>query len=113
VSFIATTRAKIATGESEDDYGNPVVAPLDPAAKAHPMSIIEKTKTIMDPTTGERRTVRYAIGRIKAGVPISDGDRIHDMRTGRVYVVDEMTDNPRTIAGFSDVRLDLRIIDGE
>jgi hypothetical protein len=113
MSFTATTRIKIAEGNALDEYGDPGEANL-PAegAKDYRASIIEKSITDIDPTTGEARVVRYAVGRVDPGTPITEGSRLHDQRTGKVYEVQTLTINPRTIAGFSDVRLALRITDG-
>lgn len=116
-SFIANTKVRIATGVTKDDHDDPIEAPFPEVDEDHPAvwfpaSIIEKTKQVFDPTTGTRRTVRYAVGRVKPTVPLHDGDRLLTVR-GKTYVVDEMTGGDKTVAGFTDVTLDLRITSGE
>lgn len=113
MTFQATTRIKLGQGPGVDDYGDPTEggAPAEDA-RDYRASIIEKTKAVLDPTSGEMRTVRYAIGRVDPGCPVDDQSVIYT-REGVIYVVDEVTRNPRTISGAADVRLDLRITSGE
>lgn len=110
MSFLANTKITIASasGDTKDEYGD---SSGDAAfgSKRYPASVIERSKTVVDPASGEARTVRFAVGRVKPGVPVSQGDRIKS-KAGKVYVVDEVTETERSIAGAHDVRLDLRII---
>lgn len=112
MSFAATTRASIYRGTSEtplgdnvDDNTTPVLGLEDIRA-----SLIERDRMVMDPATGERRTVRYCVGRLSPDVVVTRGDRIKDNRNGRLYAVDEFTLTSRTIGGSSALVLDLRIL---
>lgn len=113
MSFQATTRIRLTEKGAVDEYGEETgdVEP-DPASKDYRASIIEKTRVVLDPTSGERRTVRYAVGRVDPSCPVTDQSTIHT-REGKVYVVDEVTPTPRSISGSSDVLLTLRVTTGE
>lgn len=71
-------------------------------------SIIETSKEVFDPADQTLRTVRKLTGRIQGDVALLEGDRIKDLRTGEVYIVDEDTRAPRSISGRSSVTLSLR-----
>lgn len=110
MSFLANTKITIAPTSSDtpDEYGDSSGnAPF--GAKRHRASVIERSKTVVDPASGEARTVRFAVGRVRPGTAVSQGDRIKT-KAGKVYVVDEVTETDRSIAGAHDVLLDLRIV---
>jgi len=112
MTFQATTRASIyrattetALGDEIDDNAMPVSALADLRA-----SLIEKSRAVLDPASGERRTVRYCIGRLDYGTDVRAGDRIKDNISGQMYALDEITPTRRTITGASSLVLDLRIL---
>lgn len=113
MTFQATTRVRLGEKAGETDLGDPVAGgPPADDAKSYRAGITEKSKTVFDPTSGEQRTVRYAVGVVDPGCPVTDQSVLYTA-DGRVYIVDEVTRNPRSIVGRADVRLDLRITDGE
>lgn len=113
MSYIATENVKVARGQAEDEYGDPSTVAGPPSdARPLPVSIIEKRRVIVDQDTGQARTIRYGVGRARAHYDIREGDRLHSLRTGKVWLVDEVTPN-HTIAGMNEVVLDLRDTKGE
>lgn len=115
MTFMANTRvALVVPGTAEDAYGDPVgVTTPDDGAKTYKASIIERSRTVFDDSTNTLRTIRYAVGRFMHTTPIAENTTIYDRRTGKVWVVDEIIDIPRTIGGASDVRVILRDTSGE
>lgn len=113
MTFQATTRVRLGVKAGDDAYGEPTgdTAPADDAP-SYRAAITEKTRTVIDPTSGEARTVRYAVGRVDPGCPADDQSTLHTTE-GRVYIVDEVTREPRSMVGRSDVLLSLRITSGE
>lgn len=113
MSFQATTRVRLGTKSGVDDYGEETGATApEPDAKTYRAGITEKSRTVIDPTSGEARTVRYAVGRVDPVCPVTDQSTLHTT-DGRVYIVDEVTREPRSISGRSGVLLNLRITSGE
>lgn len=106
---MATTRAALVRGttinaleDEVDDNATPVEGFDDFAA-----AITETSRAVYDPASGERRTVRVVTGRVPANLPVQDGDRIRDNRTGTIYPIGEFTLVPRSVAGQSSLTLDL------
>lgn len=112
VTELATTRVRVATGYTEDKRGDLVPVPVDPSSESFPASIIEKSRTIFDETTLARRTVRYFSGRITPRAGVKDGDRLHCLTSGSVYIVGEVSRGRRTLAGTSPVSLTLDLLEG-
>lgn len=107
--IVATTRAALLRGSSTDGLGDevdtatPVVGFEDFA-----VSIVEKDATEFDQASNAWRTVQRLIGRAAANVPVDEGDRIKDLRDGRIYAVDNVRRTPRGISGRSSVTMKLR-----
>ena len=112
MSFAATTRASVYRGTTTNPLGDDVDDNTTPVLGLEDIraSLIERMRTVMDPASGERRTVRYCVGRLSPDVVIAQGDRIRDNVTGHLYALDEFTLTPRTIGGQSALVLDLRIL---
>lgn len=111
--FLATTRASIYRGQTTPVEGlDPVDNNVTPVAglESLPASLIEKSRKVYDQTSQQQRTIRWCVGRFTPGTDIRAGDRVKDNRTGIFYVLDELTTKPRSIAGQSDLILDLRIV---
>lgn len=123
MTFQANTRADVFRADStdadpangdENDMGDVVLPPAGAAdtdsavIKNEPFSLIERTRRIELPETGELRTVRYGIGRCKGTLDVRQGDRIRDRTTGAIWHVNEKSGGGRSIAGLSDLVLDLR-----
>ena len=111
MGYLANTRASIFRGTTPNAHGDEVDANVTPVAgmAGFAASIIERSRVVFNHETGERRTVRYAIGRVPPALDVRDGDRIRDDRRGVFYVIEEFTYTPYTLAGTSELRLDLRI----
>lgn len=110
--MIATTWVTVIRGTETDEFGDlsdtAQEAGTDDQTRI-PASLIEATRTVFDPASGTPRVVRYTVGRIKAGVDITEDDRLRDERTGRVYAVTAVT-QPAAIGFTPDLRLDLTLI---
>lgn len=109
MTFLAnTTVALIGGGEVQlNDLGDEVPSDVVvPDRSKVPASLIERTRDVYDPATGERRTVRKVVARLYANVPVSEDMRIKDNATGKLYAVEEITAS-RSIAGMATLTLDL------
>lgn len=84
-----------------------------------PAGLIERQRSVWDPSTMTRRTVRVVTCRLPVSVghpttgaivpmTLLDGDRIRDNNTGRVYALAEQTTVPHSLAGMSSLTLDLK-----
>lgn len=108
--MIATTRlTRLIAANTLDEYGDPTgAATADPAATAVPCSLIERTRTILEPSTGIPRTVIYYKGRAVSGTfPVVVGDQVRDETTLRLYRVDAVRSTPRTLAGTTALSFEL------
>jgi hypothetical protein len=107
----ATTRGALLrdSASGTDDLGDDVDVhePLD-GWDDFPLSVIERGDRVFDQASGEARTVRYIVGRAPADLPVQDGDRIRDNRTGFEYIVDETQRQPRGLSGRGSLTLSLR-----
>jgi hypothetical protein len=107
VTFVATTRVDVLRGSTVDPLGDESGGDVE-AYTDRRASIIERTRSVLDPSSGEPRTIRKITGRLDADVELEDGDRIRDRGTGKVYVLEEFTYTPRSLAGQRALVLDLR-----
>lgn len=123
MSFQANTRVAIlrgttttALGDEADDNSAGAVVPA--LADMH-ASLIERGRSVYDPASGTRRTVRVITCRVPVSTPhpdtgeptpvaILEGDRVRDNRTGRIYAFTEGVSVPRSLAGQSSLTLDLK-----
>ena len=107
--MLATTRAAILRGTELDEFEQTIdtASPLV-GFDDFPASIIEHSREVFDPADSTLRTVRKLVGRIPANVPVQDGDRLRDNRTGEIYIIDEDERTPRGISGRASVTLSLR-----
>lgn len=107
--IVATTRAALLRGSSTDGLGDEVdTATIVPGFEDFAVSIIEKDATEFDQASATWRSVQKLIGRAAADVPVDEGDRIKDLRDGRIYAVDNVRRTPRSISGRSSVTMKLR-----
>lgn len=105
---LATTKLTLLNGETTTDDLGDVVDSLepDPTATAVPASLVEVERTVLDPATGEPRTLTRYHARLTFGsFPASVGDRVRDEADGLLYVVESVKRQPRTIGGLSALRL--------
>lgn len=109
--FIATTKADTYRGSIPNEEGDLIDGngPANRILAGEPFSIIEVSKRIQDPSTQTWRTVRKAVGRCTFGRDVRAGDRILDLTSQALYVVDEVNRTPRSLAGVSTVTFDLSI----
>lgn len=109
---LATTRAALLRGSHTDALGDEVDDNAPVAGWADfPVSIIEKTRNVQDPETSTWRAVAYLVARVPFRLPVLDGDRLRDNRTGTVYAIDDGTVVPRGLGGTSSRSLELRQTD--
>lgn len=108
--IVATTRAALLRGTTTDDLGDEVDTNAAPVHgfEDFPISIIEKDATEFDQASATWRSVQRLIGRAAADVPVDEGDRIKDLRDGRIYAVDNVRRTPRGLSGRSSVTMKLR-----
>lgn len=107
--IVATTRAALLRGTTTDDLGDEVdTTTIVPGFEDFPVSIIEKDGTEFDPASNAWRSVQKLIGRAAADVPVDEGDRLKDLRDGRIYAVDNVRRTPRGMSGRSSVTMRLR-----
>ena len=107
--IVATTRAALLRGSTTDGLGDEVdTATIVPGFEDFPVSIIEKDATEFDQASATWRSVQKLIGRAAADVPVDEGDRLKDLRDGRIYAVDNVRRTPRGMSGRSSVTMKLR-----
>lgn len=106
--MIATpnTLVSILGGTVESDYGD-VLDGNVPAAVHVPASIVEGRQVVATEGDQQARVIRYYMGRLPNGTPVTGANRLLDERTGDIYVVDNVT-RPHNPTIAPDVRLDLR-----
>jgi hypothetical protein len=113
--YLATCRAALYHGTSSNVVGDPMdvndATTLVTLWASFPASLIESMRRIYDPASEAQRTIRRCTGHVPLRLPIVAGDRIKDLGTGRLYVLDEITSAGRNLAGMRDLILDLRIVD--
>lgn len=108
---VATTRVDVLRGTSTDEYLDEVdIVDVASGLLNIPMSIIEKTKQVVDPVSGTPRTVRFATGRAEHGTDIRSSDRIRDRSTGQIYAIQSLT-TTQSPTHKNDLRLDLVRVD--
>lgn len=106
---LATTRAALLRGTTTDALGDEVDEPtVVRGFGSVPVSLIERSRNVQDPSTGTWRTVAYLVARVPANLPVQDGDRLRDLRTGVIYTFDDSTAIPRGIGGLSSRTLEVR-----
>lgn len=111
--IVATTRAALLRGSSTDGLGDEVDANTTPVAgfEDFPISIIERDGTEFDQASSTWRSIRKLIGRVSASVPVNEGDRIKDLRDGKIYALDNFRRTARGLSGRSSVTMRLRRTD--
>lgn len=108
--IVATTRAALLRGSTTDGLGDEVdtnATPV-PGFEDFAFSIVEKDATEFDQASNTWRSVQRLIGRAAGNVPADEGDRIKDLRDGRIYAVDNVRRTPRGLSGRSSVTMKLR-----
>lgn len=93
--------------ETPRDAGDPALAD-DPYLKGVFASIIEESRRIPDPTTGDLRLVRYLVGKVSGGTPIEAGDIVQDRADGVRYAVRSISQKKSPVM-LTDRHLELEL----
>lgn len=104
--IVATTTVSVLGGDSEDTFGDETDG-TTVLASAIPVSLIESTRTAMEPVTGTPRIVRTHICRLPPGTDIDEDKRIKDDVTGEIYIVVAVTKNSNPVIA-QPLRADLK-----
>lgn len=72
--------------ETPRDTGDPTKAD-DPYLSGIPASIIEESRRIVDPTSGDMRLLKYVVGKVTGGTDVAAGDIVGDRKDGTRYRV--------------------------
>lgn len=113
MSFLATTKANIhrpITSTTKDAHGDYIETLALRTSTPIAFSLIEKRRSVWDAATETLRTVRYYAGRCSPAVDIRTGDRVTDVTTTLVYVVDETILPSRGLAGHASLSVELRLL---
>lgn len=103
---LATTTISVLRGTTTDGYGDEQDTDT-PIATGIPAALTEQSRRVTTRDDPIPRIVRYAVGRVTAGIDITDQDRIRDDKTGAIYIVDAVS-QMASAAVAADLRLDLR-----
>lgn len=110
-SFIPNTTVRIerdntstpGTGVIVEGYG-PDLSNWTPAASGQPAYRYEDDQRTWDPAT-ERYTIRtVVVFRLRPDAPVQDRDRFVDERSGEIFQVDTITQDP-AVVGLADIRV--------
>jgi hypothetical protein len=103
---LATTTVSILRGTTTDSFGDgaDVATVLKSGIAA---SLIESTRTAVEPVSGTPRIIRTHIARLPATTDITEDDRIKDERTNEIYIVVSVTRNANPVL-TQPLRADLK-----
>lgn len=104
-----TTTVSVLRGEMTDDYGDPVDND-DSVLAGVPIAITEYQQRVFVAAEQRLTIVRQMWGRVRPGFDIREKDRLRDERTGRVYLVETIS-QPDVPTNRADMRISLRRID--
>ncbi len=109
--MIATTRGALIRGTQTENSLGDVVEGVEKVAgfENFPMSLIERPGSEYDEASLTWRAVRKLSVRVPPNVPVQPGDRIQDLRDGRIYDLDRTTRTPRGLGGRASVTLGVRL----
>lgn len=104
--FLATTTVSVLGGSSIDEFGDDIdgTAVLASAVRA---SLIESTRTAMEPVTGTPRIIRTHICRLPPDTAVDETKRIKDEQTNEIYIVVSVTRNANPVLA-QPLRADLK-----
>jgi hypothetical protein len=108
-AVLPNTTVSILRGETIDAYGDPVDSNVSVNASV-PISITHEDQKVYLPVEGRMTIIRQFIGRIRPGFDVREHDRLRDDRSGRVYLVEGIS-QPEYGTGTADLRIFLRRID--
>ena len=107
--MIATTTASLLRGTTTSAFGD-VVEDNTGAAVASdvPCSLIERSRTVLDPVSGDWVEVTMYYARFVAGTfPAKRGDRFRDESTTELYWIRRVKETRRSISGLGALRLEM------
>jgi hypothetical protein len=104
--YIATTRVSVLGGASTDAFGDETDG-TTVLASAIPASLIESTRTAMEPVTGTPRIIRTHICRLPPSTAVDETKRIKDEQTNEIYIVVSVTKNSNPVLA-QPLRADLK-----
>lgn len=110
--ILANTRVRIGQGSGgKNEWDDPVGGTVDPSVEAVPASLIEHSRVVLDDTTGDARTLVWAVLRASPTIAKDIGlnTLVEDTSTGTVWVVEEVRHRSRTMYGTSDVSFNLKV----
>jgi len=108
----ATTRVTVIRGVGRDEFDDEIDLDQEAGADAQtriPASLIEATRTSNSDASGTPRVIRTCVARLPAGTDIRRRDRLRDETTGRIYVVNSIT-QPAAIGFTPALRVDCTLI---
>lgn len=94
--YAPTHTVDVLTGTTIDDYGDPVDA-ATVAAAAVPVSILDQSSRTTRNDTDTPRTITTLKGRAPSGTPVGPGDRLRENATGQLWLVDDVSENTRSV----------------
>jgi hypothetical protein len=103
---LATTTVSILGGTSTDAFGDETDG-TTVLASGVPASLIESTRTAMEPSTGTPRIIRTHICRLPPGTEVDETKRIKDEQTSEIYIVVSVTRNANPVLA-QPLRADLK-----
>lgn len=84
----------------------------DPIIPGIPAALLEKSRRVFDPTSGDQRLVVYSMAQVTGNTDVRRGDVVVDQRTGYSYSVTEVV-QPISGALVRDLQIDLERTGGE
>ncbi|QQM45198.1 hypothetical protein [Streptomyces liliifuscus] len=103
---LATTTVSVLRGSSTDAFGDETdTSTVLKAGIA--ASLIESTRTAMEPVSGTPRIIRTHVARLPATTDVTEDDRIKDERTNEIYIVVSVTKNSNPVLA-QPLRVDLK-----
>jgi hypothetical protein len=103
---LATTTISILGGSSTDEFGDETDG-ITAVVTGLPVSLIESTRTAMEPVSGTPRIIRTHICRLPPGTAVDETNRIKDETTGEIYIVVATTRNANPVIA-QPLRADLK-----
>lgn len=103
---LATTTVSVLGGTSTDAFGDETDG-TTVLASGIPASLIESTRTAMEPVTGIPRIIRTHVCRLPPGTAVDETKRIKDEQTAEIYIVVAVTRNANPVLA-QPLRVDLK-----
>ncbi len=83
-----------------------------PVYRAILMSIIERRRQVMLPSSLTPRTLRYTVGRARGDLAIQENDQIYDITHGRLYQITELSQIDSSVTVMGDWQMQLERVTG-